>query len=81
MGLLNTLGLGLMGSLFGGDEKKPIEMPTTVKDPDYKSPSQIAAEEDAKKKAALLAANAGGSQPTTVGGGNADVTQKTLLGL
>lgn len=77
MGLANLFG----GLLFGGEQPKQVAIPETVKDPDYKSPAQIAAEEDAKKKAALLASNAGGAQATTFGGGNADVTQKMLLGL
>lgn len=81
MGLLNMLTGGIVGALFGGDEK--VKTPEAVKPAeDTKTAQQVADENDAKRKAALLAANAGGNNSaTTVGGGNADVTRKNILGL
>lgn len=76
--------MGFVNKVFRRPKTKPQPVQQPVVRPattSAKTASEIAAEEDKRKKQAAIVANAGPNRRTTVGGGNADITSKTLLGL
>lgn len=83
------MGIGrILTGILGFDGSSNISTPAqsaqtrTATDTQTKSAEDIAAEKEQKRKSSIVAINAGAAIPkTTVGGGNANVTRRTLLGL